>query len=130
MHMSGHRTMEKRICGSAGKESACNVRDLGSIPQLGRSPGEGKGYPLQYSGLQNSKDCIVRGNAKSQTCRILVPRPKIEPRLRAVKALSLNHWTTRKLPPNKIFDKIIEAKHSINAEKCTNHKCYKVNTGV
>ena len=41
-------------CGLAGKESACNVGDLGSIPGLGRSPGEGKGYPLQYSGLENS----------------------------------------------------------------------------
>ena len=40
--------------GSAGKESACNVGDLGSVPGLGRSPGEGKGYPLQYSGLENS----------------------------------------------------------------------------
>ena len=40
--------------GSAGKESACNFGDLGSIPGLGRSPGEGKGYPLQYSGLENS----------------------------------------------------------------------------
>ena len=40
-------------CGSACKESACNVGDLGSIPGLGRSPGEGKGYPLQYSGLEN-----------------------------------------------------------------------------
>ena len=38
-------------CGSAGKESACNEGDLGSIHGLGRSPGEGKGYPLQYSGL-------------------------------------------------------------------------------
>ena len=37
--------------GSAGKESACNAGDLGSIPGLGRSPGKGKGYPLQYSGL-------------------------------------------------------------------------------
>ena len=37
-----------------GKESACNIGDLGSIPGLGRSPGEGKGYPLQYSGLENS----------------------------------------------------------------------------
>ena len=45
-------------CGSAGKESACNVGDLGSIPGLGRSPGEGKGYPIQYSGLENSMDCI------------------------------------------------------------------------
>ena len=39
---------------SAGKESSCNAGDLGSIPGLGRSPGEGKGYPLQYSGLENS----------------------------------------------------------------------------
>ena len=53
--------------GSAGKESAGNVGDLGSIPGLGRSPGEGKGYPLQYSGLENSVDCIVHGVAKSWT---------------------------------------------------------------
>ena len=43
--------------GSAGKESACSAGDLGSIPRLGRSPGEGKGYPLQYSDLENSMDC-------------------------------------------------------------------------
>ena len=54
-------------CGSAGKETACSVGDLGSIPGFGRSPGEGKGYPLQYSGLENSTDCIVHGVAKSQT---------------------------------------------------------------
>ena len=53
-------------CGSAGKESACNARDLGSIPGLGKFPGEGKGYPLQYYGLENSMDCIVHGVAKSQ----------------------------------------------------------------
>ena len=53
--------------GSAGKEFACNVGDLGSILGLGRYPGEGNGYPLQYSGLQNSMDCIVHGVAKSQT---------------------------------------------------------------
>ena len=51
--------------GSAGKESACNAGDLGSIPGLGRSPGEGNGYPLQYSGLENSVDYIVRAVAKS-----------------------------------------------------------------
>ena len=43
----------------AGKESTCNVGDPGSIPGLGRSLGEGKGYPLQYSGLENSMNCIV-----------------------------------------------------------------------
>ena len=53
--------------GSNGKESACNAGDLGSIPGLGRSPGEGKGYPLQYSGLENSMDCIVHGVAKNRT---------------------------------------------------------------
>ena len=51
-------------CGSAGKESPCNAGDLGLNPGLGRSPEEGKGYPLQYSGLENSMDCIVRGVAK------------------------------------------------------------------
>ena len=45
-------------CDSAGKESTCNAGDLGLIPGLGRSPGEGKGYPLLYSGLENSMDCI------------------------------------------------------------------------
>ena len=53
--------------GLVGKESACNAGDLGSIPGLGRSPGEGKGYPFQYSGLEHSMDCIVLGVAKSQT---------------------------------------------------------------
>ena len=53
-------------CTSAGKKFACNVGDLGSILGLGRSPGEGKVYPLQYSG-QNSMDCIVHGVPKSWT---------------------------------------------------------------
>ena len=52
---------------SAGKESVCNAGDLGSTPGLGRPSGEGKGYPLQYSGLENSMDCIVHEFAKSQT---------------------------------------------------------------
>ena len=46
---------------SVGKESACNAGDLGSIPGSGRSTGEGIGYPLQYSGLENSMDSIVHG---------------------------------------------------------------------
>ena len=53
--------------GSDGKDSACNAGDLVSIPGLGRSPGEGKGYPFQYSGLENSMDYIVHGVAKSRT---------------------------------------------------------------
>ena len=58
--------------GSAGKESAHNAGDLGSVPGLGRSPGEGKGYPFQYSGLENSMDrgawwATVHGVTKSQT---------------------------------------------------------------
>ena len=53
--------------GSDGKESACNVGDLSSVPGLGRSLGEGESYPLQYCGLENSIDCIVHAVAKSRT---------------------------------------------------------------
>ena len=60
MHMGFHGD-------SAGKESACNVGDLGLVPGLGRSPGEGKGYLIQYSGLKNFMDCIVHGVAESDT---------------------------------------------------------------
>ena len=51
--------------GAAGKESTCNAGNLGFIPGLGRSFGEGKGYPIQYSSLENSMECIVYGVAKS-----------------------------------------------------------------
>ena len=54
-------------CGSADKESTCNEGDLGLIPGLGRSTGEGNSYLFQYSGLENSMDCIVHGVAKSRT---------------------------------------------------------------
>ena len=63
-------------CGSAGKESACNTGDLGSIPVLGGSPGEGKGYPLQYSVLENSMDYVVHGVTKSET---RLKRPSFSP---------------------------------------------------
>ena len=58
--------------GSDGKDSACNVGDLGSVPGLGRSPGEGNGYPLQYSCLENPMDrgvwwATLHGIVKSQT---------------------------------------------------------------
>ena len=51
-------------------KSACNAGNLGSIPELGRSPGEVNSYPLQYSGSENSMDCIVHGVAKSQLQRV------------------------------------------------------------
>ena len=54
-------------CSSDGKESACNAEDPGSIPGLGSSPREGKGYTLQYSGLENSINGIVHGVTKSRT---------------------------------------------------------------
>ena len=54
-------------CGSAGKGYTCNAGDLGLIPGLGRYPGEGKGYPLQYSRLENTMECMVHEVAKSQT---------------------------------------------------------------
>ena len=52
---------------AAGQESTCNVENLGLIPGLGRSPGEGKDYPLQCFGLENSMDSIVHGVAKNRT---------------------------------------------------------------
>ena len=67
---------QQRVCGfsryqvksgSAGEESACSAGGLGSIPGLQRSPGEGKGCPLQYSGLENSMDCTVQGVTESWT---------------------------------------------------------------
>ena len=51
---------------SVGKESTCNTGDPGSIPGLGRSPGEGGGYPLWYSDLENFRDCIIHGVTKSR----------------------------------------------------------------
>ena len=50
---------------SVGKESTCNARDPGLIPGSGKSAGEGKGYPLQYSDLENSMDCTVHGVVES-----------------------------------------------------------------
>ena len=50
--------------GSAGKKSTCSAGDLGSMSGLGKSPGEGNGYPLQYAGLENFMDCIVHGVAR------------------------------------------------------------------
>ena len=55
------------VRGSANKESTRNAGDLGSIPGLGRSSGKRKGYPLQYSGLENSMDCLVHGVKKNWT---------------------------------------------------------------
>ena len=64
---AAHSSLLGFPCGSAGKESTCNVGDLDLISGLGRSPGEGKGYLLQDSGLENSMDCIAHGVAKSRT---------------------------------------------------------------
>ena len=59
-------------CGSAGKTSSCNAGDLGSIPGLGRSLEEGEGYPLQYSGLENSMECIAKGGKELDTAERLL----------------------------------------------------------
>ena len=71
-HLLGHLGFDMSLClgfsdSSVGKESTCNAGDPSSILGLGRSPGEGIGYPLQCSGLENSMDCIVHGVAKSRT---------------------------------------------------------------
>ena len=76
--------------GSDGRESACNVRDLGLIPGLGGSPGEGHSYPHQYSALENSMDCIVHAVPKSRTG------------LREFTLLLLYFWR-RKRQPTPVF---------------------------
>ena len=67
MEPSSQSKMVMTNGGSPGKVSACSAGNLGSIPWLERSPGEGNGYPLQYSGLENSMDSIVNGVSKSWT---------------------------------------------------------------
>ena len=57
--------------GSAGKESICNAGNLGSIPGLGGSPREGNSYPVQYSGMENSMDCIIHGATNSWTTQMV-----------------------------------------------------------
>ena len=59
--------LSRFVISSVGKESVCNAGDPSLIPGSGRSAREGKGYPLQYSGLENSTNYIVHGVAKSQT---------------------------------------------------------------
>ena len=77
---------------SVGKESAFNAGDLGSIPGLGRSAGEGIGYPLQYSGLENSMDYTIHGVTKSQT------------------RLSDFHFLEIQSPPKPIYEAVVSAR--------------------
>ena len=98
-------------CGSAGKESTCNVGGLGSVPALGRSPGEGKGYPLQYSGLENSMDSIVHGVTKSRT---QLSDFHFLKRILFINGFSLFIWLLRKL--NRLFY-VASQSFSINTPK-------------
>ena len=114
-------------CDPAGKESTCNAGNLGSIPRLGRSPGEGKGYPLQYSGLENSMDFIVHGVMKSQTQTLQAKREwqdifkvlkgkNLQPRLLylarisfkidgEIKSFSDKQKLRDSAPPNQLYNK-------------------------
>ena len=84
---------------SAGKESACNAGDLGVIPGLGRTPGEGKGYPPQYSGLEKSMDYKVHGVTKNRMrlsnfhtrCHIYMASPVISSLTSVVPSLQFIH---------------------------------------
>ena len=67
VHQAHQKKLKKIPCKGMPCIQPCNAGGLGSIPGLGRHPGEEKGYPLQYSGLGNSMDCIVHGVAKSRT---------------------------------------------------------------
>ena len=90
-------------CGPAGKESVCNAGDLGSIPGLGRSPGEGKGYPLQYSSLENSMDYSPWDLEESDTTERLIlslvpQKPSRHMSERHVSLLGVRKWSTSKDP--------------------------------
>ena len=98
-------------CGSAGQESTCSSGDLGLIPGLGRSSGEGKGYPLQYSGLENSMDSIVHGVTKSRT---QLSDFHFLKRILFINGFSLFIWLLRKL--NRLFY-VASQSFSINTPK-------------
>ena len=99
-------------CGSVGKESTCNVADLGLIPGLGRSPGEGKGYPLQYCGLENSMDCIVhKGCNESDTIEWLLLS------LLTSIAMYNNGYTVYKISSEKSLSKQTRANTTKNNRK-------------
>ena len=108
------------LCGSAGTESACSVGDLGSTPQLGRSPGEGKGYPLQYSGLENSMDCIVHGLQESD----ITGRLSLSLSTGNSRSVTNNHWNSRsKTKKSKKLLRIILNKILMNVHFCSSLSC-------
>ena len=76
------------LCGPDGKESACNEGDLGSIPGLGRSPEEGNRYPLQYSGLENSRD---RGAWQATIHKVAKSQPQLSDFQLVMKIVSVRH---------------------------------------
>ena len=90
-------------CGSAGEESACNAGDLGLIPGLGRFPGEGKGYLLQYSGLENSTDYSPWGRKELGTTEQLSLSPSFSVVLKCVP------WTSKN---QHLLGKGLESGHS------------------
>ena len=101
------------LCGSAGKESACKAGDLGSIPGLGRSPGEGRGYPLQYSGLENSTDCIVHRVTKSRTqCSDFYFHFLSFESFTYIISFSFHHTLMKQVPACSPFYKSIAQEHS------------------
>ena len=80
---------------SVGKESICSAAYPGSIPGLGRSPGEGIGYPPQYSGLENFMDCVVHGVAKRLTRLSLSVTMSIEDTHSVVHSLQYKQKTVK-----------------------------------
>ena len=90
--------------GSFGKESSYNVGDLGSVPGLGRSPGEGNGYPLQYCGLENSVDCIWGHKELDVTELLSLPFTSLHPHAHIVPATEfLAQCFSMKESPTSLF---------------------------
>ena len=108
-------------CGSAGKESTRNVGDLGSIPELGRSPGEGNSYPLQYYGLENSMVYIVHGVVKSRQIHMVhwittkaEKKKKVQWRLSLQGHVSITYISTTLVKINGIHSILLFGHHQFN----------------
>ena len=121
-------------CGSAPKESTCNAGDLGLNPGLGRSPGEGKSYPLQYSGLENFMDCMVYGVIKSKTQlrdfhRIINGRVGIwtqvfltDDAVKVLHSIYQKIWKTQQWPQDGKRSVLIPVAKKDNSKECSNYR--------
>ena len=105
--------------GSDGKESTRNAGDLGSIPGLGRSPGEGKGSPLQYFGLENSMDCIVH---QLDGIPVELFQTLKDDAVKVLHSICQQIWKTHQWPQDWKRSVFILTPKKGNAKECSNYR--------